>query len=89
MPQFFIQATNLTFRSRDQGGEYDHPDIALALGIRGAIALVADEIIKGERNAAVEVSIENMDGTQVLRSIVAVSVSAMLPTVHPFKLTVV
>ena len=61
MPQFFIQATNSTFRSRDQGDEYDHPDIALALGIR----------------------------TQVLRSIVAVSVSAMLPTVHPFKLTVV
>ena len=89
MPQFFIQATNSTFRSRDQGDEYDHPDIALALGIRSAIALVVDEIIKGERNAAVEISIENVDGTQVLRSIVAVSVSSMLPIVRPFKLTVV
>ena len=89
MPQFFIQATNSTFRSRDEGAEYDHPDVALALGIRGAVALVTDEIIRGERHAAVEISIENADGTQVLRSIVAVSVSDVLPAVHSFKLTVV
>ena len=89
MPQFFIQATNSTFRSRDEGADYDHPDVALALGVRGAVALLTDEIIRGKRNAAVEISIEKADGTQVLRSIVAVSVSDMLPAVHPFKLTIV
>ena len=89
MPQFFIQATNSKFRSRDEGAEYDHPDAAMALGIRSAIALIADEVNRGERSAAVEISIEGVNGIQVLRSVVAVSVSPMILAAHPFKLTVV
>ena len=89
MPQFFIQATNSEFRSRDEGAEYDHPDVAMALGIRTAIAFIADEVNRGERSAAVEISVEGADGAQVLRSVVAVSVSPMILAVRSFKFAVV
>ena len=79
MQQLFIHATNGQFQSHDEGAEYDRPEAALALGVRSAIAIIADEINGGERSAAVEVSIEGEDGTQLLRSVVAVSVS---PLVH-------
>ncbi len=89
MPQFFIQATNSEFRSRDEGAEYDHPGVAMASGIRGALALIADEINQGERSAAVEISIEGADGAQVLRSIVAVSISPMILVPRSSKFAVV
>ncbi len=89
MPQFFIQATNSEFRSRDDGAEYDHPDVAMASGIRSAIAFIADEVNRGRRSAAVEISIEGPNGVQVLRSVVAVSVSSMILAIPPFKLTIV
>jgi hypothetical protein len=79
MPRLFIRATDSRFHSSDEGAEYDLPEAALALGIQGAVAILSDEIKQGERNAAVEVSIEAEDGTQVLRSIVAISVSSLIP----------
>ena len=78
MPLLFIHATNSMFESRDEGAEYDLPEVAMALGVRSAITILADEIHQGERNAAVEISIEAEDGTQVLRSVVAVSVSPLI-----------
>ena len=79
MPRLFIHATNSKFQSLDEGADYDLPEAALALGVQGAVAILADEVRQGERNAAVEVSIEAEDGTQVLRSVVAISVSSLLP----------
>jgi hypothetical protein len=79
MPRLFIHATNSTFKSSDEGAEYELPEAALALGIQSAVAILAEEINQGERNAAVEVSVEAEDGTQVLRSIVALSVSSLIP----------
>ena len=79
MPQLIIHATNGQFRFRDEGAEYDRPEAALALGIQGAIAIIADEVNGGERSAAVEISIEGEDGTQLLCSVVAVSVSPLVP----------
>ncbi len=35
MQMLFIHARNATFLSRDEGAEYDRPEAALALGIRG------------------------------------------------------
>lgn len=80
MPLLFIHATNSEFRACDDGAEYDRPEDALASGVRGAVALLADEINRGERSAAVEISVKHQDGTQILRSIVAVSVSPLIPT---------
>lgn len=79
MPIFFISTTNATFRSSDEGADYDLPEAALAVGVQGAVAILLDEIQQGERNMAVEVSIEAEDGTQVLRSIVAISVASLIP----------
>ena len=89
MPQFFIQATNSEFRSRDEGAEYDHPDVAMASGIRSAVAFIADEVNQGKRSAAVEISIEGADGAQVLRSVVAISISPIILAARSFKFAVV
>lgn len=78
MPRLFIHVTNSRFHSFDEGAEYDLPETALALGVQGAVVILSDEVKQGERNAAVEVSIEAEDGTQVLRSIVAISVASLM-----------
>ena len=77
MPKLFIHVTNQKFQSRDDGGEYDHAAAALALGVRGAVGIAAEEVVDGEPSAAVEISVETEDGTKVLRSIVVVSVSPL------------
>ena len=77
MPRFFIQVTNGEFHSRDDGSEYTGAGDALALGVRSAVDIAADEIARGERSAAVVISIEQGDGSQVLRSVVVVSVSPL------------
>ena len=82
MPRLFIHATNGQFRSSDEGAEYDRPEAALAAGVRSAIAILADEVNGGERSAAVEISIEGEDGIQLLRSVVAVSVSPLISEAH-------
>ncbi len=82
MQTLFIHARNSTFLSRDEGAEYDRPEAALRMGIQGAVAMIADEIDRGERSAAVEISVEQADGTQLLRSVVAVSVSPLLPVAY-------
>ena len=87
MPLLFIQAINSEFRSRDEGAEYDRPESALAAGVQSAVVMAADEIARGVRSAAVEVIVEHDDGRQLLRSMVAVSVSPLLlapDTVTPF-----
>ncbi len=89
MPLLFIHATNSEFHSRDEGAEYDHPEAALASGVCSAIALIADEVGRGQRSAAIEISIERADRTQVLRSIVAVSVSPMILAERPAALCLV
>ena len=82
MPRLFIHATNGQFHSCDEGADYDRPEAALAAGVRGAIAIIADEVNGGERSAAVEISIEGEDGIQLLRSVVAVSVSPLISEAH-------
>lgn len=87
MPTLFIHAVNAAFQSRDDGADYDHPENALEIGIRAAVTMASDEVLAGERSAAVEVRVEREDGTPVLRSVVAVSVSPLLSsvTVPPFN----
>ena len=79
MLQLFIHATNSSFRSSDQGAQYERPEDALAFGVRSAVAMLADEISQGEHSAAVEISVRREDGTQMLRSIVSVAVAKLLP----------
>ncbi len=90
MPLLFIHARNSEFCSRDEGAEYAHPEAAMVSGVRSAVALAADEVNRGERSAAIEISIEQEDGTQVLCSVVAVSVSPMTllsPIYQPSPMT--
>lgn len=79
MPLLFIHARDATFQACDEGAEYEQPQDALAIGVQGAMALLADEINQGQQNAAVEISVQEADGTQILRSVVAISVSPLLP----------
>ena len=79
MPKLYIHAINSEFRSRDSGSEYDRPEEALPQAVRSAAALAIDEIHKGNTNAAIEIRIEKADGTPLLRSIVSMSVSTLLP----------
>ena len=78
MPKLFIHVTDGKFHSRDEGDDYDHPASALAFGVRGAVNIAAEEVARGEPNAAVVISIEQEDGTQVLCSVVAVSTSPLM-----------
>ena len=80
MPKLYIHAINSEFRSRDNGSDYDQPEDALPEAVRSAAALAVDEIHKGKTNAAIEVRIEQADGTPLLRSVLSMSVSALLPT---------
>ena len=89
MPLLFIHARNSEFSSCDEGAEYDHPEAALASGVRSAITIVADEVNRGGLSAAVEISIELEDGTQLLSSVVAVSVSPLIPILRPSKLAAI
>lgn len=79
MPKLYIHAIDSEFHSRDTGNEYDLPEDALPAAVRSAAALAVDEIQKGKTNAAIEVRIEQADGTPLLRSVLSMSVSALLP----------
>ena len=81
MPLLFIHAVNAEYQSRDNGSEYAQPEDALAIGVRSAAILVADEVGKGMPSAAVEVRIEQEDGTIRLRSVVSLSVAPVLPII--------
>ena len=74
----FIRAINSEFDSRDNGAEYEMPETALAAGVQSALLIAVDEMQRGRPSTAVEVCIELEDGTAVLRSIVAMSVSRMV-----------
>jgi hypothetical protein len=79
MPKLYIHAINSECRSRDSGSEYDRPEEALSEAVRSAAAMAVDEIHKGKTNVAVEVRIEQADGTPLLRSVLSMSVSALMP----------
>ena len=78
MPQFFIKAVNYEFASRDDGADYDTPDLAMAAGVRSALQIASDEVIEGRPSAAVEINIEREDGATVRRSVLSLSVSPLL-----------
>ncbi|MGR6331410.1 DUF6894 family protein [Sphingomonas sp. XXL09] len=79
MSKLYIHAISSEFRSRDDGIEYDQPEDALATAVQSAAAMALDEIYAGKTNAAIEVRIEHADGTPLLRSVVSMSVAALLP----------
>ncbi|UAK25511.1 DUF6894 family protein [Sphingomonas nostoxanthinifaciens] len=82
MPTLYIHAINSEFRSRDGGSEYDRPEDALTEAIQSAAAMAIDEIHKGKATAAIEVRVEQADGTPLLRSVVSMSVSALMPLIE-------
>jgi hypothetical protein len=78
MTKFFIRAINSEFISRDEGDEYDRPETALAAGVQSAITIAVDEIKAGKSNTGLEVRVELEDGSAVLRSVIAMSVSQLM-----------
>lgn len=78
MPFLFIRICNSTFGTVDDGAEYGSNEDALAVGVRSAVSVAADEINGGERTAAVDVHVEDRSGDAVLRTVVAISVSPLL-----------
>ena len=78
MPLFIIHTRNSDFHARDEGSDHADAAAALASGVQGAVALAADEIGHGHRSAAVEVNVEEPDGTRLLSSVVTISVSPLL-----------
>ena len=78
MPLFSTHVRNSEFRTRDDGVEHDTAEAALASGVRSAVVMASDEIGRGHRSAAIEVNIESEDGTLLLTSVVAVSVSPLM-----------
>ena len=80
MPFLFITLRNSKYLARDDGNDYDTPEVALAFGARSAIDMASDEIERGNRNAAVMINVEQEDGTRLLSSVVSVSVSPLMAT---------
>lgn len=79
MSKLYIHAISSEFSSRDDGIDYDQPEDALATAVQSAAAMALDEIYAGKTNAVIEVRIEHADGTTLLRSVVSMSVAALLP----------
>ncbi len=83
MSLYFIQLRNSAYRARDDGAEHDSAEAALAAGVHSAMRMATDEIDTGRSSSAIEVTIELSDGTRVLNSVVAVSVSPMMIAEKP------
>ena len=86
MPRFVIHTTNSSFASYDSGADYDRPEEAMAMGVRSALEIIADEVHEGKASTGVEIRVEQEDGTPVLRTVVALSVSSLLTGVPETKL---
>lgn len=76
MPQFTIRTTNSSLYTE---GETEQPDAeaALAMGVRGAVMIAADEVFGGTKAVVVELQVEDADGAVVLRSAVSMSVAPL------------
>lgn len=83
MSLFFTQLRDSEYYARDDGAEHDSAEAALAAGVHSAMRIATDEIATGCRSAAIEVTIERNDGTCLLNSVVAISVSPMIMAEKP------
>ncbi|WP_375391583.1 hypothetical protein [uncultured Sphingomonas sp.] len=78
MPRYSIRTTNSVFEGNDDDAVFDRPEDALTSGIQGAIQISAEEIASGKLCAAVDVCVDDEDGTPLLRSVVSLSVAPLL-----------
>lgn len=78
MPFLYIRTCNSEFSARDDGADYESSEAALAHGIQSAIEIITDEVQRGGRTAAVDLSIEDQNGQAMLRSVVAISIAPMM-----------
>ena len=69
MQLLFIHATDAVSTSCDEGANYNSPEDALAVGVRGAVEILADDIKRGAHYATIEIGIKRGDGSQILRSL--------------------
>lgn len=83
MPLFSIQLRNSGYHARDDEAEHDSAEAALAAGVHSAMRMATDEIVGGCSSAAIEVIVERDDGTRLLNSVVAISVSPLIVTDRP------
>lgn len=78
MPLLVICLRNAQFVARDEGREFVDPHAAMAAGLSSAATVAANEIIAGRSSTAIVVTIEQEDGTPLLDSVLALSVSSLL-----------
>ena len=73
MPRYRVHLINSEFESCDEG-EYPSADAAMAAGIGAAVEVAGEAIGRGELTSAVEIRVEQGDGT-IQRRVLAFSVS--------------
>ena len=78
MPFLFVHTINSDSAARDDGQDYATPEDALKSAIWSASVLAAEELQGGKTSSAIEVRIEEEDGSAVLRAIVSLSVSPLM-----------
>ncbi|MDX7953817.1 hypothetical protein P7D22_21880 [Lichenihabitans sp. Uapishka_5] len=83
MPMLFIHLRNSEYSARDEVAEFNTPEAARAVGVKGALSMATDEIGQGRRSTAVVVDVEQEDGTRLLTAVVAVSVSPLMAVELP------
>lgn len=77
MATFFVRTDNASFQTKTEIAEVTDAAAALAVGVRGAIFMAADDISRGEPTAAVVIGVEDGLGAELLRSAVMVSVAPL------------
>lgn len=75
MPFLYTRLTNSVFQTRDDGQEFNTPEMALACGVTAAMQVALDEFQKGKINTAVEICIEGFDEVPIRKSVVSVWVA--------------
>ena len=77
MPRFTVVTIDSLFSTETRTADLADADAALALGVRGAIMIAADEINGGFASATVEVVVEDEIRRQIRRSTVSISTASL------------
>ncbi|WP_129586415.1 hypothetical protein [Sphingomonas montana] len=77
MPTFTVRTINHVFSAEAKFENQPTADDALPLGVHGAVLIAADELVKEEAVAAVEITVEDENCLMLRRSAVSVSVAPL------------
>jgi hypothetical protein len=78
MKHFRVRTLNSQFQTEAEFENFGTVEEVMAEGIKGAMAIAADEINGGSNSVSVEVIVEGEAGRSLLRSVLSVSVAPLL-----------